>query len=187
MRLIVGLGNPGAEYAPTRHNVGFMLADVVREVFGFPAFSKKFKGLVSKGRVDGGDVVLLKPQTFMNLSGASVREAVTFYKLKPADMLVVHDELDVPLGQLKFKVGGGDAGHNGLKSITAELGTAEYARLRFGIGRPAHKGQVSDYVLHSFAAEEALTVAERLAWLAENLPGVMENPHSALAKLKAAK
>src|SRR5262245_28998741 len=142
MRLLVGLGNPGKEYAETRHNVGFMVADGVRAAFGLPAFAKKCKGLVSKGRVAGEDVVVLKPQTFMNISGESVQAALAFYKLKASDVLVVHDELDVGLGQLKFKVGGGDAGHNGLKSITQMIGTADYGRLRFGIGRPVHKSQV---------------------------------------------
>ncbi|MBI1308341.1 MAG: aminoacyl-tRNA hydrolase [Proteobacteria bacterium] len=186
MKLIVGLGNPGKEYAGTRHNVGFMVADGLREAFGLPAFAKKCKGLASKGRVAGEDVVVLKPQTFMNVSGESVRAAVAFFKLKPSDVLVVHDELDVPLGQLKFKVGGGDAGHNGLKSITQHLGTPDYARLRFGIGRPVHKSQVSDYVLEPFAPAEGLVAAERVAWVVENISGLFGDPHGTLAKLKSA-
>lgn len=184
MKLIVGLGNPGGEYEETRHNVGFMVADGLREAFGLPIFARKCKGLASKGRVAGEDVVLLKPQTFMNLSGESVQAAVAFYKLKPADLLVIHDELDIAPGLLKFKVGGGDAGHNGLKSITSALGTADYARLRVGIGRPVHKSQVSDYVLSPFSAEEAVVVAERVGWIVENIGKLMADPHAALAGLK---
>lgn len=184
MRLVVGLGNPGSEYAGTRHNVGFMVADGIQEAFGLPSFTKKFKGLASKGRVAGEDVVVLKPQTYMNLSGESVQAAMAFFKLKPADVLVIHDELDVAPGMLKFKVGGGDAGHNGLKSITQALGTPDYARLRFGIGRPVHKSQVSDYVLHAFDPEEGVMVAERVAWIVENFGKLMAEPHAALAKLK---
>ena len=184
MKLIVGLGNPGKEYAETRHNVGFMVADGVQNAYGLPAFTKKCKGLVSKGRVAGEDVVVLKPQTFMNLSGESVQAAVAFYKLKAGDVLVIHDELDMLPGQLKFKVGGGDAGHNGLKSITQLLGTADYARLRFGIGRPAHKAQVADYVLEDFGAEDGLVAAKRVEWIVENMGKLMEDPHGALAKLK---
>lgn len=186
LKIIVGLGNPGNEYAGTRHNAGFMVVDEVREHFGFAAWKAGFKGLVSKGKVAGLDVVLLKPQTFMNLSGASVQAAAAFYKVAPKDVLVVHDELDIPLAEMKFKVGGGDAGHNGLKSITAALGTAEYARLRFGIGRPVHKAQVSDYVLHKFDADEELIVDERVKALAANMDKLLADPHGALAKLKVA-
>lgn len=185
MKLIVGLGNPGAEYADTRHNVGFMVADGVQAAFGLPSFAKKCKGLVSKGRVAGEDVVVLKPQTYMNLSGESVQAAVAFYKLKAADVLVIHDELDIAVGLLKFKVGGGDAGHNGLKSISQMLGTPDYARLRFGIGRPVHKAQVADYVLEDFGAEEGLAAAEKIGWIVENMGKLMVDPHAALAKLKA--
>jgi PTH1 family peptidyl-tRNA hydrolase len=186
MCLFVGLGNPGKEYQNTRHNVGFMVADTLRETFGMPAFSRKFKGVTSKGKAARAELMLLKPHTFMNLSGESVRAALDFYKLTPADVLVVHDELDIPLAQLKYKVGGGDAGHNGLKSITSHLGTANYARLRFGIGRPVHKSQVSDYVLEKFTASEALVVDERVNWIAEHLPDLLKDPHGTLAKLKGA-
>lgn len=186
MKLLVGLGNPGNEYTDTRHNAGFMVVDEVRLAAGMAAWKAGFKGLVAKGKVAGEDVVLLKPQTFMNLSGASVQAAMAFYKVAAKDVLVVHDELDIPLAQVKFKVGGGDAGHNGLKSITGALGTAEYARLRFGIGRPVHKAQVSDYVLHRFDADEALVVDERVKWLATNMGGLLADPHGTLAKLKVA-
>lgn len=183
--LLVGLGNPGKEYAGTRHNIGFMVAEGARESLGLPTFSKKFKGFVSKGKALGREVIVLMPQTYMNLSGDSVRAAVDFYKLKASDVLVVHDELDIPLGEVKFKVGGGDAGHNGLKSITAALGTPDYGRLRVGIGRPEHKSQVSDHVLSPFSAGEALAASEKVAQLVENLKGLLDDPKGTLAKLKA--
>jgi PTH1 family peptidyl-tRNA hydrolase len=181
MKLIVGLGNPGKAYAVTRHNAGFWLVDVVAEVYGFPAFTKKFQGEFAKGEIGGVAVGLLKPHTFMNLSGSSVQGAATFFKVKPVDILVVHDELDLAVGELRAKVGGGDAGHNGLKSITLALG-AGYGRLRIGIGRPEHKEQVSDYVLHAPGAKEADVFGTMLGWLAENTPALLENPVTALAK-----
>lgn len=180
MFLIAGLGNPGADYAMTRHNVGFMVVEAVRQHFGLPAWSGKFKGAVSKGRIQGEDVVLLMPQTFMNLSGESVQPALAFYKVPPANLLVVHDEIDIPLGEIKYKKGGGDAGHNGLKSITKQLGTPEYARLRMGVGRPVHTGQVADYVLGTFTSVEFDTLAPRLEWVMDNVGGLLTNPQKTL-------
>lgn len=183
MHLLVGLGNPGGAYEETRHNVGFMLLEAVRRQYELPGWTGKFKGLVSKGKISGLDVVLLLPQTFMNLSGQSVQPAAAFYKIAPKDILVVHDELDLALGQLRWKIGGGDAGHNGLKSITASLGTPEYQRLRFGIDRPMHKAQVSDYVLHKFGVEERELVDKRIGQIVEALPKILLNPQAELAKL----
>ncbi|PZP40600.1 MAG: aminoacyl-tRNA hydrolase [Pseudomonas fluorescens] len=183
MKLLVGLGNPGAAYEDTRHNVGFMLVDAVRRRFDMPNMTAKFKGLSCKGKVGGEDVVLLMPQTFMNLSGGSVQAAAAFYKIAPADIVVVHDELDLALGALRWKIGGGDAGHNGLKSITATLGTPNYGRIRFGIDRPAHKAQVSDYVLHAFGADEVPVVEKRLGQMADKMPEILGNPQAELAKL----
>lgn len=185
MRLIVGLGNPGSEYALTRHNVGFMAVEAVRHVYGLPGWTAKFKGLSCKGKIGGVDAVLLLPQTFMNLSGGSVQQAAAFYKIAPADIFVVHDELDLALGALRWKVGGGDAGHNGLKSITQTLGTADYGRLRFGIDRPVHKAQVSDYVLHPFAEAEWPVVEKRVGQIADKMPEILKNPQAELAKLPA--
>lgn len=183
MFLIVGLGNPGTEYAYTRHNVGFMVVEVVRQAFGLPGWTGKFKGISSKGKIGGHDVVLLLPHTFMNLSGASVQAAAAFYKIAPKDILVVHDELDMKLGALKYKVGGGDAGHNGLKSITQVMGTADYGRLRFGIDRPVHKAQVSDYVLHAFNEDEWPVVEKKVGQIAEAMVEILDKPVAALAKL----
>lgn len=182
MNLLVGLGNPGKSYENTRHNVGFMLLDAVAEHYGMPGWNKKFEGLTTSGTVDGKKLVLLKPQTYMNLSGNSVQAAAAFYKIKPEHMLVVHDELDLAVGAMRYKTGGGDAGHNGLKSITAALGP-NYGRLRLGIGRPEHKSQVADYVLHPFGAADALTIAERLSALSTHLPDLLAEPVKLLAKL----
>jgi peptidyl-tRNA hydrolase, PTH1 family len=183
MILLTGLGNPGVAYEETRHNVGFMVLEAVRREFGFPNFTSKFKGLTSKGKVGGVDVVLLEPQTFMNLSGQSVQAAAAFYKIEFKDILVVHDELDLELGQLRWKLGGGDAGHNGLKSITNLLGTADYQRLRFGIDRPVHKGQVSSYVLETFSENEREIVDKRIGRIVEALPELLREPLKTLAKL----
>ena len=148
MRLIVGLGNPGAEYAETRHNAGFWLCErLARELGTSFARESRFHGAVAKARVAGADVWLLMPQTFMNRSGQAVRALTQFYRIEPTEMLVLHDELDLPPGQMRLKFGGGLGGHNGLKDITAHLGTQDYWRLRIGIGHPGDRNEVVDYVL----------------------------------------
>lgn len=150
MKLFVGLGNPGAKYAGNRHNIGFMALDRIAADHGFAPWKKGFQGLAAEGRLGGEKVVLLKPETFMNLSGQSVQAAVTFYKLQLADVTVFHDELDLAPGKCRVKQGGGHAGHNGLRSIHQHLGEA-YGRVRLGIGHPGHKDAVAAYVLHDFA------------------------------------
>ncbi|MCA3269900.1 MAG: aminoacyl-tRNA hydrolase [Alphaproteobacteria bacterium] len=155
-RLIVGLGNPGSEYAQHRHNVGFMVADSLSTALK-TSFSSKFSGLFASAQVASEKIFLLKPQTYMNLSGNSVQAAAQFYKIPNERITVLHDELDLAFGTVRMKTGGGDAGHNGLKSITAALG-AEYTRIRIGIGHPGHKDAVSDYVLSPFSAAERETL-----------------------------
>ena len=150
MKLIVGLGNPGAKYAGNRHNIGFMALDRIAADHGFSPWRRGFQGQVSEGRLGHGKVILLKPETFMNLSGQAVGEAMRFYKLAPADITVFHDELDLAPGKCRVKAGGGHAGHNGLRSIHAHIGEA-YGRVRLGIGHPGHKDAVAAYVLHDFA------------------------------------
>ena len=150
MRLWVGLGNPGANYAGNRHNIGFMALDRIAADHGFSPWRKRFQGLVTEGQIGDARLILLKPGTFMNLSGQSVAEALRFYKLGPVDMLVMQDELDLAPGKVRLKQGGGHAGHNGLRSIHAHVG-GDYGRLRLGIGHPGHKDAVADYVLHDFA------------------------------------
>jgi len=152
-KLIVGLGNPGPKYLWTRHNAGFIVLDRFSHLSGVPITRKSFAGLYGEGNWQGNKLLLLKPQTFMNLSGRSVAEALRFHKLTPADMIVIHDDLDIPFGQIKLKEGGGHGGHNGLRSLHQELGTGDYLRLRFGIGRPA-RGDMADYVLTNFSREE---------------------------------
>jgi len=150
MRLFVGLGNPGAKYAQNRHNIGFMALDQIASDHGFGPWRGKFQGSVCEGRLGREKVVLLKPETFMNLSGQSVGEAMRFYKLTPDDVMVFHDELDLAPCKIRVKKGGGHAGHNGLRSIHQHIGV-EYGRVRIGIGHPGHKDRVSGYVLHDFA------------------------------------
>ncbi|WP_199261208.1 aminoacyl-tRNA hydrolase [Paracoccus binzhouensis] len=155
MKLIVGLGNPGAKYAANRHNVGFMAVDRMAADHGFTPWRSRFQGEAAEGRLGEERVTLLKPATFMNLSGQSVGEAMRYLKLTPQDVIVLHDELDLAPGKVRLKTGGGHAGHNGLRSIHQHIGEG-YRRLRIGIGHPGHKDRVAAYVLSDFAkAEEA--------------------------------
>lgn len=152
MLLLVGLGNPGSEHKRQRHNVGFMAVDAIAEQHNFQPWKKRFQGELAEGVLNGTKTLLLKPQTYMNLSGKSVGEAAHFYKLPPAQVVVVHDELDLAAGKIRMKTGGGHAGHNGLRSVDAAIGP-DYRRLRIGIGHPG-KDRVLGYVLQNFAAEE---------------------------------
>lgn len=157
MVLVVGLGNPGKKYDRTRHNAGFHVVDALADTHGSPVFRAKFSAVIARTSVFTTDVTLLKPQTFMNLSGESVQPAQAFLKVALADIIVVHDELDIPFGEVRIKVGGGSAGHNGLKSLTQRLGSPEYVRVRIGIGRaPAgYPGDVADWVLAEPSGVEA--------------------------------
>jgi len=150
MKLIVGLGNPGAKYAHNRHNIGFMALDRLAGDHGFGPWKARFQGQLAEGRLGSERVALLKPQTFMNLSGQSVGEAMRYLKIEPADVIVLHDELDLAPGKLRLKQGGGHAGHNGLRSIIQHIGEG-FARVRLGIGHPGRKEMVAAYVLHDFA------------------------------------
>jgi PTH1 family peptidyl-tRNA hydrolase len=157
LKLLCGLGNPGREYAGHRHNVGFKVAERLSRVLGIPLGQEKFQARFGQGELGGQRVLLLEPQTFMNASGEAVAAAVRFYKVAPADLLVIHDELDLPFGRLQLKRGGGTGGHNGLTSIVERLGADDFARLRFGIGKPEGpnaKERVIGHVLHDFSAEE---------------------------------
>lgn len=154
MKLWVGLGNPGPKYAGNRHNIGFMALDRIAADHGFSPWRKAFKGLVCEGRLGIQKLALLKPETFMNLSGESVQAAAAFWKIPVEDITVFHDELDLEPGRVRLKQGGGHAGHNGLRSIHAHLGEA-YGRVRLGIGHPGHKDRVAPYVLSDFAKADA--------------------------------
>jgi PTH1 family peptidyl-tRNA hydrolase len=168
MLLIAGLGNPGARYERNRHNVGFMAADRIVRRHDLSPWAKKFQGLVSDGDIAGEKVLLIKPQTFMNLSGQSVAEAMRFYKLDPASLLVIYDELDLPAGKVRVKTGGGSGGHNGIRSIDRHIGDA-YRRLRIGIGHPGDKSRVHGHVLGDFAKADAQWLDPLLDAIADNL------------------
>jgi len=165
--LIAGLGNPGAEYARNRHNAGFMAVDTIHASYDFGPWRARFQGVVSEGVLGRRKVYLLKPGTFMNLSGDSVGAAMRFFKLPINALVVMHDELDLPAAKLKVKTGGGDAGNNGAKSITATLGP-DYRRVRIGIGHPGERGRVSGHVLGNF------TKADEQQWLVPMLTAIAE-------------
>lgn len=171
--LIVGLGNPGADYALSRHNVGFMAVDVLAEAIKATAWQKKFKGALASGDLNEAPLLLLKPMTFMNLSGESVGEALRYYKLEPEKVIVIHDDIDLVCGQVKVKQGGGNGGHNGLKSIDAHIGK-DYWRVRLGVGRPEHKGEVTDFVLGPFAKADHEWLAPLLGSIPPALPFLFE-------------
>ena len=169
MKLFVGLGNPGSEYARQRHNVGFMAVERIAERHGLGPWKKRFHGLVCEGPIGGHRVMLLKPQTFMNDSGRSVGEAQRYVKVSEGDIYVFHDELDLAPAKLRVKTGGGNAGHNGLRSITAHIGN-EYARVRIGIGHPGSKELVMRHVLHDFAKADAVWLDPLLDAIADAAP-----------------
>jgi PTH1 family peptidyl-tRNA hydrolase len=161
MRLVVGLGNPGARYARNRHNVGFMAVDVIARRHGIAGFRSRFKGELAEGLIGDERRFLLKPQTFMNASGESVAETTRFFKIPPDEIVVIHDEVDLRPGKLRVKRGGGNAGHNGLRSIDALIGP-DYWRVRIGIGHPGVKELVQPYVLQNFPADEVTSWVEPL-------------------------
>jgi len=169
MKLFVGLGNPGARYADTRHNIGWMAVDAIARAHGFGPERAKFQGRLCEGALGGEKVLILKPETFMNLSGQSVGEAVRFLKLGPADVTVFHDELDLEPGRLRCKQGGGHAGHNGLRSLHQHIGP-DYARVRLGIGHPGDRNRVADYVLHPFHKLDRVWLDPLLDGIAEGAP-----------------
>jgi PTH1 family peptidyl-tRNA hydrolase len=173
MQIWVGLGNPGAQYALHRHNVGFMAADIIAEVHGFGRWTKKFRSLISGGRIGGQKILLVKPQTYMNDSGDAVQQALRFHKLDVDSLTVFHDELDLAPMKVKVRTGGGLAGHNGLRSINASLGP-EFRRVRIGIGHPGNKALVTNYVLGNYAKSEIEALSDMLGaisaeaeWLAQ--------------------
>lgn len=178
MHLFVGLGNPGAQYAGHRHNVGFMALDRIAADHNFAPWRSRFQGQVAEGNLGSEKVLLLKPMTMMNLSGQSVGEAMRFYKLEPGQVTVFHDELDLAPGKCRVKTGGGHAGHNGLRSIHQHIGDS-YQRVRIGIGHPGHKDRVAGYVLHDFAKADA-------DWLEDLLRGISDGA-AALAQDDAAR
>jgi peptidyl-tRNA hydrolase, PTH1 family len=168
VRLIVGLGNPGAKYAGTRHNVGYQFVDSLAESQGLTSTRRQFHAQVIDGKVAGHRVLLAKPLTFMNLSGNAVGSLVRFYKLDPADLIVIYDDLDLPLGRARLRPQGGSGGHKGMKSIIERLGTQEFARLRIGIGRP-RSGEPVSYVLKNFSEDEKIDLDRTFTRARESL------------------
>lgn len=171
MKLLVGLGNPGAQYARNRHNIGFMAVDAIAGAHGFGPWRAKFSAEVAEGRVGAAKVVALKPQTYMNLSGDAVQAAAAFWKVAPGDIIVFHDELDLEPGKVRVKTGGGHAGHNGLRSIMGHLGP-EFVRVRLGIGHPGDKALVTPHVLGDFARAEADWLDDLLRGVARGAPSL---------------
>lgn len=173
MLLLVGLGNPGSEYAGTRHNIGFMAVDEIVRRYSFNDFKGKFKGQITTGDIQGKKVALLKPETYMNLSGESVLSACSFYKIKPENIIVFHDDVDLPVGKVKIKTGGSSGGHNGIKSIDSHIGS-NYTRVRIGVGRPVQKSEVVNWVLAPFSEEDQLKIDHILLKIAEYLPLILD-------------
>lgn len=173
MQIFVGLGNPGKKYQGNRHNIGFMALDRITEDHGFGPWKSKFQGQIAEGRLGREKVLLLKPETFMNLSGQSVGEAMRFYKLTSQDVTVFHDELDLAPGKCRVKMGGGHAGHNGLRSIHSHI-TEAYQRIRLGIGHPGRKDLVSAYVLHDFGKADEVWLDDLLRGICDGAPALAE-------------
>ena len=169
MLLVVGLGNPGSDYAKNRHNIGFLAVDAIQRLHSFSPFRSKFQGHLADGVVGVEKVLLLKPTTFMNNSGIAVQAVINFYKIPPNEILVFHDELDLDTTKIRIKRGGGHAGHNGLRSIHTCIGS-NYGRVRFGIGHPGNKDRVTNYVLQNFDSVEMIWVAKLLNTVAEHFP-----------------
>jgi peptidyl-tRNA hydrolase, PTH1 family len=178
MFLFVGLGNPGRQHAGQRHNIGFMALDAVARAHRAPPWRARFQGLVSEATIAGERTILLKPETYMNESGRAVREALQFYKIALGDVIVFHDELDIAPGTVRVKRGGGNAGHNGLRSITAQCGN-DYRRVRLGIGHPGSKDLVLTYVLGNFAKSEAEWVDTLCEAVADNAGELIKGPEAA--------
>ena len=175
MFLIVGLGNPGAEYAGTRHNVGFMAADFLYQRFNFAPFRDKFDGEIAEGKIGGEKVYLLKPQTYMNLSGNSVVKAAHFYKILPENIIVIHDDMDLPVGKVKAKIGGGAGGHNGIKSIDAAI-SPNYNRIRIGVGHPQTGGEaVVNHVLSRFGKADEDVIYNEIEIVASLIEVLMKD------------
>jgi len=175
MMLFVGLGNPGSQYEKNRHNVGFMAVSRIVENHNFSPWKNKFQGSISNGLLRNQKIIILKPNTFMNLSGQSVGEVIRFYKIPSSKVIVFHDEIDFPLGKLKFKSGGGHAGHNGLRSISEHIGS-DYIRVRIGVGHPGNKNAVANYVLGDFSKVEQETITQILEVISTEAPDLtLEN------------
>jgi len=175
MKIIIGLGNPGKKYERTRHNAGFLAVDEIARDLRFSLSQEKYHAFIGKCRIGDEAALVAKPQTFMNESGRSVGAVLRYTYAKPADLIVVHDELDLPLGTVRVKTGGGHGGHNGLRSIIEHIGTPDFIRVRVGVGRPAPGRDAADYVLSPFAAEEREAAVLAIARAAEAVKAVVRD------------
>ena len=173
MRLLVGLGNPGKEYASTRHNMGFMAVDAIVHRFSLSGWKSEFQGKVLRAEIDGEKVVLLKPETYMNLSGESVLAVMSFYKIKPEDVVVFHDDLALPVGKVKVKTGGSSGGHNGIKNIDTHIGI-NYVRVRIGVDQN-HSMDAADYVLSKPSADEETILTKTIQKIADNVELLLQH------------
>jgi len=176
MKMIVGLGNPGKQYEQTRHNIGFMVIDELSSSFNIPLTQAKFKGIYGLGVYNGTKVLLLKPLTYMNLSGESIRAVLDYYQIELEDLLVIYDDLDLPVGKIRLRQKGSSGGHNGIKSTVAHLGTQEFNRIRIGIDRPQPGMSVPDYVLGKFRPEERVLVQEAVRKSADACEAWLKKP-----------
>lgn len=181
MKLIVGLGNPGTQYENTRHNVGFKAVDHIGDRLNFIFSNSKFNAEIASGQFAGEKYFLLKPTTYMNLSGQSVRAVMDYYKIPLDDICVIHDDLDLDLANVKVKRGGGHGGHNGLRSLDSHVGK-DYLRIRIGIDRPADKDDVSNYVLRNFSQQQLLEIDEVLCNITKHVEDIFTDTHNILAK-----
>lgn len=161
-KIIIGLGNPGKSYEKTRHNVGFLVIDTLAQKLNIPLKTTRFKGILGEGMINGEKVILLKPQTYMNLSGESVREVLDWYKADTSDLLIIYDDLDLPVGQIRLRLKGSAGGHNGVKSIILHTNTDEIKRIKIGINRPPAGWSVADYVLSKFANSEVEEIVKAI-------------------------
>jgi peptidyl-tRNA hydrolase, PTH1 family len=177
MKLLIGLGNPGAEHARNRHNIGFMALDAIADAHGFGPWRNKFQGQLSEGRLGGEKCLLLKPSTYMNESGRAANEAVRFYKLELEDVIVLHDEIDLAPAKVRVKTGGGVAGHNGLRSLTSHIGN-DYVRVRIGIGHPGNKSKVHGHVLKDFSKSELTWALPLIDAIADAVPYLVQGEHA---------
>jgi peptidyl-tRNA hydrolase, PTH1 family len=175
MRIIVGLGNPGIQYRFTRHNLGFLVLDELADVHEISVSKRKSESLIGRGSIESIPVILVKPQTFMNLSGAAVAGLIGFFKLTPENLIVIHDDLDLPFNSIRIKVGGGDGGHKGLQSIVDHLNTPDFIRLRLGIGKPTDKASVESYVLKVLSPEEMQVMPEILQKTCKALKAILSS------------
>ena len=172
MKIVVGLGNPGARYKETRHNIGFQVVDELARRWRAEGWKRRFEAEVTEHRA-AGPVLLVKPQTFMNLSGAAVREAAKFYKVESTDIIVIHDDLDLPVGRLRIRERGGAGGHKGIDSMLGQLGTDEFIRIKFGISRPPAEWDTADYVLGRFSSEEQPEIKKMIITAADAVEAIL--------------